>query len=70
VGWLVARIGSDNPIASAADSIGTASPYLVALLWAMAALSLYRTRLAQPSLARDSGIPNSHLRWSLVQYKK
>lgn len=42
VGWLIDRVGLPNALGTAADSLGQAAPYVVALLWLTAALHLLR----------------------------
>jgi hypothetical protein len=39
LGWLGARLGTPNPVADAADRIGTIGPYAVLALWLVALLS-------------------------------
>lgn len=38
IGWLLARVGDENPIASAADGLTVASPAIVVVLWIAAAI--------------------------------
>lgn len=51
-GWVIARIGMPNPIATAADGLVAASPLVVGVLWAAAAVGvvvLLRRRAAAES---------------------
>ena len=43
-GWLIDRTGHPNPLATAADTLGTASPAIAAALWIAAAVTLLRRR--------------------------
>ncbi|MFT4211912.1 MAG: HupE/UreJ family protein [Microbacterium sp.] len=52
VGWLVDRLGMTNPLGTAADSIGAASPWLVAALWIACAAVL-----ARRGARRDAAAP-------------
>ena len=44
VGWLLDRIGVGTPLGSAADRLGSASPWIVGALWVAAAVVLIRPR--------------------------
>ncbi|WP_432501036.1 HupE/UreJ family protein [Kineococcus arenarius] len=50
VGWLLDRVGVPTPLSTAADSLGSVSPWIAATLWIAAALVLLGTR------GRRSGI--------------
>ena len=50
-GWLLARIGIDNPIAAAADHLAPASPWIVVALW-VAAIVQTSTRRTASTKAR------------------
>ena len=43
-GWLVDRVGHPNPLAVAADGLGTASPWIAGALWVAAAAVVLRAR--------------------------
>lgn len=55
-GWLLDRLGVPNPVAAAADSIGTAAPWIAIALWAMAGLVWFRTRNEPAPRAQASEI--------------
>jgi hypothetical protein len=48
-GWLVARLGWANPVADAADSLGTAAAPVVAILWGAALVLHWHRRSLQRS---------------------
>ncbi|MFF9563870.1 hypothetical protein ACF1AJ_11020 [Leifsonia sp. NPDC014704] len=49
-GWLLDRVGLTTPLGTAADSLGSASPWIVGALWIAAAGMLVRRRLRRPAL--------------------
>ena len=43
-GWLLDGLGAETPLATAADGLGPASPWLAGLLWLAAAVAVVRGR--------------------------
>jgi len=48
LGWLLARVGWGNPVATAADALGAHGGWAVAALWAAAAATVVRRRQSGP----------------------
>ena len=58
LGWLLDRVGLTTPLGAAADSLGPASPWLVAALWLAALHVLLRSRgMPAPPPARTGPAP-------------
>jgi len=56
-GWLLDRVGTANPLAVAADSLGVASPWIAAALWIAAAGVVIGTRRrARALLPSEPGV--------------
>lgn len=51
VGWLLARVGAPNAIATAADGLVVATPWILAVLWAAALASAIRARTARGAIS-------------------
>jgi hypothetical protein len=54
-GWLAARVGFPNPVATVADGLAGASPWVLVTVWTTGALALIhvRTRTPRPGLSAN-----------------